>query len=436
MDTKELKETVEDAKKALHDLRDMEEKRVAELDKKFNTQDALLQEYKTKVNERIDQLVEQAKKAEDEAKSAITALNRPGMGGAAGTDFEVKSEDLAAFRVMTGNGEAGAKEYMEQKAAMESYMRRGDEAKIAEMQQKAMSVDSDPNGGYFVMPDTSGRIIEFIRESSPMRQYAAVQPISTDSLEGTYDLDEADAGWVGERAGRPSTGTPNVGRWKIPVFEQFANPAASQKLIDDSSVNIMEWLAGKSRRKFSRMEATGFVTGDGVEKPRGFLTYPEGTPDPSDMSTYKRIQVRNTGANGDFAASDPADALINLVGDLKGEYRNGSIFAMNRTTMAKVRTLKTGADDYALQMDFRQGLSQTILGYEAAEFNDMPDIATNSLSIAFGNFAEGYQIVDRVGVRVLRDPFSAKPNVQFYTTRRVGGDVVNFDAIKLLKFAS
>lgn len=434
MDATEVKKLGDECKSLLQNLREAEDKRVEDLDKKFGTQNQLLEEQKAAVNKRIDEILDEVKTAQKDAEKALTQLNRPG--GAMGTDFEVDQKQMAEFRSMVKRGDAGVQEFLEHKSAMDAYMRKGQEDKVQELQTKAMSVDSDPDGGYFVMPDTSGRIVGFIRETSPMRQFASVQQIGTDSLEGTYDLDEAEAGWVGERAQRNETGTPVVGRWKIPVHEMYAEPRTTQKLLDDAAVNINEWLAGKVRRRFSRKENAAFVLGDGVEKPRGFLTYPAGTPDPSSTSTFKRISQRNTGANGAYADPNGADALIKLVHDLKAEYRTGAIFAMSRPTASLTRTLKDNNGNYILQMDFSQGVTERVLGYQMAEFNDMPDPAADSLSVAFGNFAEAYQIVDRVGIRVLRDPFTAKGFVKFYTTRRVGGDVINFDAIKLLKFAA
>lgn len=435
MDAKELKEIGTEAQTLLKSLRDAEEKRLEDLDKKFGTQNELIKEEKARVNQRIDEILESVKQAQADAESALTSINRPGAGIVGGS--EVDQKNMAEFQRMVKNGDAGAKEFLEHQKAVDAYLRKGDMT-IDELQRKAMSVDSDPDGGYFVMPDTSGRIVQFIHETSPMRQLASVQSISTDSLEGMYDLDEAGSGWTGERGARGGTATPEIGRYRIAVHEQWAEPLVTQKLLDDSAVNLAQWLANKVRRKFSRQEATAFVIGDGVEKPRGFLTYPEGDPGYSSTSAFRKISQRDTGKSGDYksSANGGADVLLQLVHDLKAEYRNGAVFAMSRPTAALTRTLKNGSGDYVLQMDFTQGITERILGYEMAEMNDMPDPAANSLSVAFGNFAEAYQIVDRVGIRTLRDPFTAKGFVKFYTTRRVGGDVVNFDAIKLLKFAA
>jgi HK97 family phage major capsid protein len=323
------------------------------------------------------------------------------------------------------------------KSAVSAYMRKGKDTEISALQAKAMSVDSNQDGGFFVMPDTSGRIVQQVYETSPMRRLASVQTISTDALEGIYDLDEAAAAWVGEQGARNETASPKVNMWRIPVHEIYAEPRATQKLLDDANVDVEAWLAGKVANKFARAEAQAFVSGDGVGKPRGFLTYATSANAPT-ATSWNVIQYLNTGVNGDYAGSGlGGDNLINLHGLLKAEYLPGSVWAMNRTTKAKTRTLKDPDGNYLLQLDFRQGLSETILGYPVENFEDMPNYTgTGALAVAFGNFASCYQIVDRVGIRVLRDPFTAKPFVKFYTTKRVGGDVINFEAVKVLRFSA
>jgi HK97 family phage major capsid protein len=202
-------------------------------------------------------------------------------------------------------------------------------------------------------------------------------------------------------------------------------------MLDDSSLNIEAWLSNKVSDKFSRQENAAFVNGDGVSKPRGFLTYASGTTLPG------TLERSLTGVNGNFAAAGAgADVILDVIGSLKGGYRNGATFAMNRSVTTAVRKLKTADGDYLWQPSLALGQPSTLAGYPVIGFEDMPDLATDSLSIAFGNFAAGYQIVDRLGVRVLRDPYTNKPYVHFYTVKRVGGDVVDFDAIKLIEFSA
>lgn len=319
----------------------------------------------------------------------------------------------------------------EYKAAFSRYLRK-DDAILNSDEKKALSVGSDPDGGYTVDPDTSGRMVEKIFETSPMRQHASVQIISTDSLEGEYDLDEAACGWVTETGSRAETDTPQLGVWRIPVHEMYAAPRATQRVVDDSAINIESWLADKVADKMARTENTAFVDGDGVGKPRGFLSYSSGTTLPGTIERF------TTGVNGDFAA-DPAgaDKLISMIMGLKAPYRARANWFMNRTTIGGVMQLKDSNGNMMWQPSLVAGTPSTLLGYGVVELYDMPNYTTtDALAIAFGDMASAYQIVERQGTRVLRDPYSAKPYIIYYTTRRVGGDVLNFEAIKLLEFTA
>lgn len=316
------------------------------------------------------------------------------------------------------------------KAAFDIFLRKGEEVMAAD-ERKALSVGTDPDGGYVVNPDMSGRIVQKIFESSPMRAYASVQVISTDALEGLFDLNEASSGWVGETATRAETNTPQIGKWRIPVHELYAKPRATQKLLDDASINMEAWLAGKVAEKFARDEAAAFVNGNGVGRPRGFLTYASGTTLPGQIEQFP------TTVNGGLAAAPSGgDALLDALYGLKAQYRANASWFMNRAMTAIVRKAKDSEGAYIWQPGIAAGQPATLLGYPVASFEDMPAPATGSLSIAVGDMREAYQIVDRIGIRTLRDPYSAKPYVEFYTTKRVGGDVVNFEAIKLIRLGS
>lgn len=330
------------------------------------------------------------------------------------------------------DSDLGIEGYRHYKGALQSYLRRNNAGGSLE-EIKALSVGSDPDGGYVVTPDMGGRITQLIRDTSPMRQVANVVTIGTDALEGINDLNEATSGWVGETESRSETQTPKIGEYRIPVFEQYAEPRATQKLLDDALFNVEEWLSEKIAERLSRMENTAFISGSGVKQPRGFLTYAAGTPSASAFNVIEQIA---SGGAGAFASSNPGDALINLVYALKSRYRENAVFMMKRSVLAEVRKLKDSTGNYLWQPDFQQKQGGTLLGFNVIEAEDMPAIAANSLSIAFGDFNAGYQIVDRQGIRILRDSFTAKPYVKFYTTKRTGGDVVNFEAIKLMKFAT
>jgi HK97 family phage major capsid protein len=320
----------------------------------------------------------------------------------------------------------------EYKSAFGKYL-RSDEKMLEAVEAKALSVGSDPDGGYVVHPDMNGRVVERVFDTSPMRAYASIQVVSTDALEGLHDVDEASASWVEETGSRAETNTPELKRWRIPTHEMYANPAATQKILDDAEISIEQWLANKVADKFARTEATAFVTGNGVGKPRGFLDYGDWTT----AGTYQlgAIEQFDSGANGAFvAAPNGGDVLITALYSLKQQYRNNATWFMNRSVGAAVRKLKDSDGAYIWQPGIAAGQPATLLGYPTATFEDMPDLATGSLSIAVGDMRAAYQIVDRMGIRVLRDPYSNKPYVHFYTTKRVGGDVVDFDALKIINF--
>jgi len=431
----ELKDVIEGLGKTFDEFKSKNDERLAQIEKSGKA-DPLLDEQLTKINSKLDELGA----VKDRLSQAETALARKSVAADDGTSGKMqekanqfakmvaKRRGIPASEVVKEFGVDGLAEYQKH---FSNWMRKGDSYSNQPDAMKSLSVGSDPDGGYFVEPDTSGRIVTKIFETSPMRQVANVMTIGTNALEGIYDLDESDAGWVGETQGRPETGTPKIAAWSIPVHEMYAEPRITQKLLDDSMVNVEAWLADKVSTKFARKENAAFVNGDGVGKPRGFLTYASGTTLPG------TIQQRNTGVSGGFATGGAgADILINTIYGLKQGYRSGSNWFMPRSATSEVRKLKASDGSYLWQPGIMAGQPATLLGYSVIEFEDMPDIAADSLSIAFGDMNEAYQIVDRVGVRVLRDPYTAKPYIKFYTTKRVGGDVLNFEAIKIIKFAA
>src|SRR3954451_10590484 len=209
-------------------------------------------------------------------------------------------------------------------------------------------------------------------------------------------------------------------------------PAATATLLEDSSVNIDQWLAGEVDQVFAEQEGIAFVTGDGVNKPKGFLA---ATTVANASWSWGNIGYIASGAAGAFPASNPSDVLIDLIYSLRAGYRQNATFVMNRKTQSAVRKFKNADGDYLWQSPATATGRSTLIGFPLVDAEDMPDVAANSLSIAFGDFRRGYLIIDRQGVRVLRDPYSAKPYILFYTTKRVGGGVQDFDAIKVLKFS-
>ena len=327
---------------------------------------------------------------------------------------------------------AGATPPTAHKSAWSAYVRRGDEAQLGALELKALSVGSASDGGYIAPPDLDAMISRRLVETSPMRQICAVRTTGASTFRRVVSTSAAGAGWAGETAVRAQGATPSLAVIDAPTAELFANLAATQTLLDDAYVNIEEWLAAECESAFAAQERAAFVSGDGVGKPKGFLA----SPVAADASqAWGTIGYLATGVAGGFAATAPVDRLIDLVFAPKAQYRQNGRFVMNRRTLAAVRKLKDQANNYVWQPRDAAGTS-TVLGYPVTEVEDMPNIAADAFAIAFGDFQSGYLIVDRAGLRVLRDPYSAKPYVLFYVTKRVGGVVQNFDAIKLLKFGT
>ena len=310
-----------------------------------------------------------------------------------------------------------------------AYMRRGDASGLHEGKSASAGVDGD--GGYVVPERTERRIDRLLTEASPIRSIAQVRRTTAARFRKPVSLGGATSGWVSETAARPETDTPSLDLIEFPMAELYAMPAATQQLLDDAMIDVDDWLAEEVRDVFAVQESTAFVTGDGNGKPRGFLDYAVAA---EGLQSWGELGYVATGTSGAFDAAEPADALIDLIYAPKTGYRAKGRFVMNRQTVSAVRRFKDADGNYLWQPSLSQAGSSTLLGYPVTEAEDMPDIGANSFSIAFGDFEKGYLILDRQGVDVLRDPFSAKPYVLFYTTKRVGGGVQDFEAIKLLKF--
>jgi len=304
-----------------------------------------------------------------------------------------------------------------------------DESKIAAY-TKDLVEGSNPAGGYFITPERSTQIMKRVFETSPMRSIANTVTTSSDSIEMIIDDDEVDCGWVGETESRAGTTTPEIGLLTIPVHELYAKPKASQRLLDDVGFDVEGWLQGKTTAKFSRTENTSFVTGNGSKKAKGFLAYAAWGA----AGVYQRDALEQLVSTGTAGTVDEADDFITLQNMLIEEYQASAVFAMTRSSMADVMKLKDSQGRYLLDPHiFKDGTDKILLNKPVVIMADMPEVVANSLSVAYGDFGEGYTIVDRFGIRVLRDPYSAKPNVEFYSTKRVGGAVTNFESIKIMK---
>lgn len=296
--------------------------------------------------------------------------------------------------------------------------------------KKTMTVGNDGNGGYLAPTEFGGVIMGRIFETSPVRGLANVMTTSASEIEFVLDDDEPAAGWVGEVDTRGDTDTPGVGQIIIPAHEMFAQPKASQKLLDDSGVDIEAWLAGKVSRKFTRTENSAFVVGDGSQKPKGFLSYAAWAG-----TTYERNAVQQV--NSGTSASFDGDSFKSLQNSLIEDYQANGVWMMKRSTWANVTKLKDSTGRYLFETfsNFRDGDQLQILGRPVRLADDMPAQGANSLSVVFADFNEFYTVVDRIGIRILRDPFTSKPFVKFYTTKRTGGAVTNYEAGKIMKLA-
>lgn len=426
---KNAAEAVVEIKTAFEAFKETNDARLKEVEAK-GAADPVLEEKLSKIEASLDA----AQKTADDAYLAVKRSQRFAADNG-GDDMEAKASrwaDEAAGYTKKRAENFGAEQMAEYKTAYLSFMRKNfDRDLLTDAERKTLSVGQDSSGGYFVYPDLSGRIIAKIFETSPVRAFASVQTIGTDALEGYFDNDEVGFGWTSELGSRPATTTPDVGKWRIDVHEMYAMPEASQNVLDDAILDLESWLDGKIADRFARAENAAFVSGDGSGKPRGFLTYPDGT----DLTNS--IEQFDTGANGAFAAAPAGgDILIDALYGLKAQYRANATWFMNRATSALTRKLKDSDGAYLWSPGIAAGQPASLLGYPVASFEDMPAPGTGSLSIAVGDMRSAYQIVDRQGIRMLRDPFTAKPKILFYATKRTGGALVNGEALKLVAFKS
>jgi HK97 family phage major capsid protein len=319
------------------------------------------------------------------------------------------------------------------KRAFAAYLRSGDDEGFRGLEGKALNSQVAAEGGYLVDPQTAAEIVGVLRSSASVRAIANVVSVEATAFDVLVDHTEIGAGWASETTATAETDTPRVDRITIPLHELAAMPKASQRLLDDSAFDVEGWLAQRIADKFSRAEAAAFVAGDGQEKPTGFLTYPKVD---NDIWAWGSLGYVPTGEDGDFSASDPADAIVDLVYALGARYRANAAFVMNSKTAGAVRKMKDADGRFLWSDSLAASEPARLMGYPVLVAEDMPDIAQGAFAIAFGDFRAGYTIAERPDLRILRDPFSAKPYVLFYATKRVGGDVSDFAAIKLLKFAA
>lgn len=348
---------------------------------------------------------------------------------------------IAAMAV-SGAGDANGitPERRAHRTAFNQFVRKGNnEHALRDMEVKAaLTSDSDPDGGFIVPEETDAAISRALETVSAIRRLADVITISGGSYKALHNLGGATVGWVGEQGARTETNTPRMVEMTFPMGEIYAMPAASQTLLDDARVNIDAWLADEVRIKFAEYEGSAFVTGNGVNKPKGFIDSTNGVVANASWA-WGKVGYVVSGASGAFVTSSATanayDKLLDLYHSLRSGYRNEAAWLMSDATLAEVRKVKD-ADGQYIYMPPTAAEPASILGKPAEVDDNMPAIAANSYSIGFAAWKRAYKIVDRFGTRVLRDPYSSKPYVLFYTTKRVGGGIRDYEAIKLMKFST
>lgn len=448
MEMAEFKSLLEKQGEAFEAFKGMIE---GELKKKANADDPVVKDKLSKIEKQLDDAAEAKakidaavaaeKKEREELEKRFNRLGIP-----AGSEAEAKKlVALATFNAeLKGLAASRRREFVPldmagmdaYKAAQDHYLREGKDNLTAD-EAKTLSVGSDPDGGYWVTPDVTGRIVTKVYESSPVRQYASVQSITTDALEGIEDTGEAGAGYAGEKAPSGDTATPQIGKWSIPVFWIDTEPKTTQQVLDDAAVNVEAWLSGKVADKMARFENAEFVTG-AAGKIRGFALGYTPLADSGSGVTWGSPGYLATGVNGDFAASDKGDKIYDLIGLLKNQYLTNAAFFTRRAVITAIRKFKVSGTGtaYLWEPSFQAGQPERIAGYPVARMEDFPALSSNSFSLAFGDLGAAYQIVDRQGINVLRDPYTSKPYIKFYTRKRTGGGMINFEALKLMKFAT
>lgn len=356
---------------------------------------------------------------QDNADKAITVLR---------SDVdEVKARldrvGRAAVRPALAGADTGSTEV---KSFIDGYLRRGSETEL-----KSINGVTPTDGGYAVPQEIDAMILNELKDISPIRQIAQVVQVGSAGYRKLVSTGGTASGWVGEMAGRPETDTPEFAEIAPPTGELFANPAASQSMLDDAAFDLENWLAGEVAMEFARAEGSAFINGNGTDQPLGILSSPVSLSGDA-VRPFGTLQYIGSG-NADGFDANPEARLIDLVHTMKSGHRQGASWVMNSSTLAEVRKLKTADGAFLWQPGLVEGQPDRLLGYRVVEAEDMPDIAAGNTPIAFGNFKAGYLIAERSATQILRDPFTNKPFVHFYATKRVGGQVLDSAAIKLLR---
>lgn len=404
IDMSEVRSATDTLARAFEEYKSVNDQRLAEIEQRGGA-DVLYDEHLGRMDKSINRI-------QDDITNLKTSMLRPNK---AGISIATDSAHKQAFM---------------------QYVAKGFDSGLATFESKALEVVNNAEGGYMIPSELSQRIVSRQFDTTPMRQIATVMSISTEAVEMLRDTNEPVAQWISELGAPTDTADNGIGRIRIPVHELYAQPKATQKLLDDALVNVEEWLINKVASKFARAENNAFVVGDGIGMPRGFTSYTAQTTSDATRA-WGVLQYVPTGANGAFASSSPADCLFDLMHQLRVGYHPEATWIMPRAVADMVRKFKENSTQaYIWQPGLQQGQPATLLGFPVVLGEDMPAVTTGSFSAAFGNFKEGYTIVDRIGMRILRDPYTGAPFIKFRCTKRTGGDVVNFEAIKLLSFSA
>ena len=398
--------------KAFEDFKAANDERLQQIEAK-GAADPLTTEKVEKLNTALDEIRAENRKQLDAIEAKV---NRAGMLGGDGHS----EQDQARA---------------EHRKAFNAFFRKGIDNGVEELAIKAaLSVGSDPDGGFTVPFELDQSIDRIMKKYCSMRALSTVRTIGAASYKKIINLAGNQSGWVGDGESGAETNTPRLAEMDFPAMTVYSFPFATQEMLDDSFLDIESWLSDEVGIDFSEQEGAAFISGNGVKKPRGILSYPIVA---NASYVHGKVGYVATGAAGAFASGvTQADCLMDLIHSVKRGYRQNAAFLCNTATLGTIRKFKTTYGEYLYSESIAPEIPATFAGYPIIEDDNMPDIAANSFSVAFGDFAQAYVIVDRLGTRVLRDPFTQKGRIGFYTTKRVGGGIQKYEAIKLLKFAA
>lgn len=398
------------------DIKDVEQV-AQELQSKFD-------DFKSKNDKRIDALESEKGKLAGQVETLNGKLSEL---ESLKSDLET---ELAAVK-RPGAPQQQSKAATEHKTAFMQFMRKGDDDGLRDLERKALQIGTDEDGGYAVPEELDRNILTLLKDEVVMRQEATVITIGGSDYKKLVNVGGTASGWVGEADARPATDASKLKLIEPFMGEIYGNPQATQKMLDDVFFNAEDWINSELAIEFAEQEEIAFTSGNGTKKPKGFLAYASSLDDDKTRA-FGTLQHILSGS----AAAVTADSIIQLVYTLRKTHRNGAKFMMNNNSLFKIRILKDAEGNYLWRPGLELNQPSTLLGYGISENEQMPDIAADAKAIAFGNFKRGYTIVDRIGTRILRDPYTNKPYVGFYTTKRTGGMLADSQAIKLLQIGA